>query len=208
MEHRQAVDTLASERYLLGEMTDAERDAFEAHFFSCHECAEDIRAAAMMRDGVRAGFLRPQTSVRRWRPAIVLPWAAAATLAVALGYQTARTRPAGSLAVGPLSLAPVTLRSSTRGQDVSVAPGPGDVVTLALDLGGERFAGDIQYELRRADGDTLASGHATPPAPGAPLLLVIPGRLVKISGRYVLSIRDISNVGLTPEEYRFSVDAR
>ena len=35
-----------AERYLLGEMTDVERDEYEAHFFSCEACADDVRAAA------------------------------------------------------------------------------------------------------------------------------------------------------------------
>ena len=42
MDHQEVLSTLASERYLLGEMTDTERDSFEEHFFSCAECAEDV----------------------------------------------------------------------------------------------------------------------------------------------------------------------
>src|SRR5262245_33586234 len=149
MEHREAVEMMASERYLLGEMDDAQRDAFEAHFFSCAECAADVREGAVMRDGVHAGLTRSAASTRGWRPAIVIPWAAAATLAIAAGYQSFRTPTAGSLAAGsaaagalatgPLPLAPITLRASTRGQEARVVPGPGGIVTLALDLGGERF---------------------------------------------------------------------
>lgn len=42
MRHEQAVNTAAIARYLLGRMTNEERDACEEHFFSCPECAEEI----------------------------------------------------------------------------------------------------------------------------------------------------------------------
>ena len=53
MTHQRAVESMASERYLLGEMSDEERDLFEEHYFECSECAEDIRAAERMRTAVR-----------------------------------------------------------------------------------------------------------------------------------------------------------
>ena len=60
MTHQQAVDTLASERYLLDEMSELERHAFEDHYFSCGECAEDVRAGAVMREGVQASTADPR----------------------------------------------------------------------------------------------------------------------------------------------------
>jgi hypothetical protein len=57
MTHEEAVSTLASERYLLEEMSEPERETFEEHYFSCVECADDVRAAGVMRDGVRAGLM-------------------------------------------------------------------------------------------------------------------------------------------------------
>ena len=79
MDHLQAVNTLAIERYLLDEMPREERDSFEEHFFSCVECAEDARVAATMRDG---GRRRPRARPR-CRPPIggrgaVLPFRPAA----------------------------------------------------------------------------------------------------------------------------------
>src|SRR5689334_5985411 len=130
MQHEEAVETLASERYLLGEMNDAERDSFEEHFFSCAVCAEDVRAGATLRDGVRVGLARVAPTRRAaWRPAVAIPWAAAATLALVVGYQSMEKSPSGSLSTAPLPLAPATLRASTRGQEVAVRPGPGGAVT-------------------------------------------------------------------------------
>jgi anti-sigma factor RsiW len=199
---------LASERYLLGEMNDAERDSFEEHYFSCAVCAEDVRAGATLRDGVRAGLARVEPAKRAWRPAIAIPWAAAATLALMVGYQSMEKGSSGSLSMAPLPLAPVTLRASTRGQEVVVRPGPGGAVTLALDLGGQSFTGALAYELRQADGGQVANGQTAAPTSGVPLMLVLPAGLVRNGGHYVLAVHDSGNVGLTPEEYRFSVVAQ
>jgi len=46
MDHSEAVKLMAAERYLLNELAPDLRDAFEAHFFDCPECALDLRAGA------------------------------------------------------------------------------------------------------------------------------------------------------------------
>jgi anti-sigma factor RsiW len=215
MDHVEAVKTLAIERYLLEEMTQEERDAFEAHFFTCAECADDAREAAAMREGARGGLvpaaratidgprvvpMRP--AVARWRSSVALPWAAAALLAVGLGYQTvAGPRPQ----LGSFALTPATLRPASRGQEAVVSPGPGAILTLAVDLGGAPFEGDIQYELARADGKTVASGSAPPPSAGAPLLLMVPNSMLTGSERFVLTLHSARASSLTPVTYRFRV---
>jgi hypothetical protein len=56
MTHEEAVSTLAAERYLLNEMTERDRLTFEEHYFDCEVCADDMRSAAAMLQGVKAGF--------------------------------------------------------------------------------------------------------------------------------------------------------
>src|SRR5215831_13264280 len=46
MTHDQAVSTHAPERYVLGELTVDERDAFEAHYFDCSSCFDEIKTGA------------------------------------------------------------------------------------------------------------------------------------------------------------------
>ena len=46
MDHNEAIQQMAAERYLLGELTPELRDAFEEHAFDCPECAVDLRAGA------------------------------------------------------------------------------------------------------------------------------------------------------------------
>lgn len=202
MEHQEAIDTLASERYILGEMSEAERDSFEEHFFSCVECADDVLAADKMRLGVRGGLVKPVAAVstkRSWRPAILVPWAAAAMMTIVAGYESFH-------AVGlnaPLALAPITLRAATRGEELTVSVKPGSVVSLAVDLGGARFDRGIKYEIRNERGELSGSGDAAAPSAGAPLLLVIPGSAFRSSGRFTLTLLDTS--GSEPREYHFQV---
>jgi len=46
MDHSEAVQQMAAERYLLDELSPELRDAFEEHMFDCPECAFDLRAEA------------------------------------------------------------------------------------------------------------------------------------------------------------------
>ena len=53
MEHNQAVADMAAEKYLLGELGNAEREQFEEHYFSCPDCAQDVRDLASLAEGAR-----------------------------------------------------------------------------------------------------------------------------------------------------------
>ena len=44
MEHEEAMKNLVAERYLLGELTENDREAYEEHLFSCPVCFEQIKA--------------------------------------------------------------------------------------------------------------------------------------------------------------------
>jgi hypothetical protein len=46
MSHDQAVSSQAAERYVLGELTPSEREAFEGHYFDCAACFEQVEAGA------------------------------------------------------------------------------------------------------------------------------------------------------------------
>src|SRR5215472_10506634 len=53
MTHDQAVSTHAPERYVLGELNDVERDAFEAHYFDCASCFDEIKTGAQFLNHAR-----------------------------------------------------------------------------------------------------------------------------------------------------------
>ena len=56
MDHETAVQLKATERYFLGELTGADREEFEEHFFTCPECAEDVRALTVFSANAKAVF--------------------------------------------------------------------------------------------------------------------------------------------------------
>src|SRR5579859_5803795 len=56
MDHETAVQTKATERYFLGELTGADREGFEEHFFLCQECADDVRAMTAFAANAKAAF--------------------------------------------------------------------------------------------------------------------------------------------------------
>jgi hypothetical protein len=53
MTHEEAIENFVAEGYLLGELTEAEGDAFEKHYFDCVSCFEDVVAGLQLITGVR-----------------------------------------------------------------------------------------------------------------------------------------------------------
>lgn len=128
MDHREAARITAVEKYLLGELPDAQREDFEEHFFSCAECCEQVRLGAMFQANARslvqeAGSLEtiPYDHRASWfgwnlGPAFGL---AAAALTLVVGYQNLvqipQLRQSGGAAV--LSAAEATEVGAVRGGD-------------------------------------------------------------------------------------------
>jgi hypothetical protein len=218
MTHTEALNTLASERYLLDEMTESERNAFEDHYFSCLDCAEDIRTAGVMREGVEAGFAaapigrvatfvpaqKRQAARQPWYQTAGLPWAVAATLAIAVAYQARPVRQAATLpSSAPQVLTPITLRPASRGAVPAVSLGAG-YVALALDVDIPSGTTELAYELRDPAGQQVFGGRTLAPAQGSPLLLVIPGFTLSPEQRYILTVRAAANQDRALGEYHFA----
>ncbi|WP_433966733.1 anti-sigma factor family protein [Tunturiibacter gelidiferens] len=97
MDHFEAIQSKAVEKYLLGEMFPQERDEFEEHFFDCPECAADLRATAAFLDTAKQelkSFPRSKPaseaakrsrSFLHWKP--VFAWAALAASLLVTAYQ-------------------------------------------------------------------------------------------------------------------------
>ena len=54
--HDRASESHAAERYLLGELSAAEAEEFELHYFECAECAEDVESGEQFIANARAVF--------------------------------------------------------------------------------------------------------------------------------------------------------
>jgi len=143
MEHTEADENLAVERYLLGEMSATELEEFEEHIFLCQECAEAVKTGAAFADNAHAVFealhhrQRDASESTRdrgpwWRrftfPILAPSFAALALLCVA-GYQrlivisALRDQVAQSTAAQPLPS--FALHSISRGtaQEIDVPAG-------------------------------------------------------------------------------------
>lgn len=204
MNHEDAVATLASERYLLDEMTELERHAFEEHFFECSACAEDVKAGAAMRQGAKSFFAEPGRRRASWHPEIVLPWAAAAMLAVGAGYQGLVVLPGLRHANAPAVVAPVTLHPASRGREPVVASGTtGAPILLGVDTTLSSSGGTVNYEVIGPKGTAIASGRTSLPPAGAPLFLVLSP--VSSPGEYLLRLSDGLPRDGANAEYRFIV---
>ena len=227
MTHQQARDTMAAERYLLDEMTEIEKHAFEEHFFDCNDCADEVRLGERIRvevrsvrESVRSGESKSQDpkplerSARDsnvidfnkrpvWRrSSIVLPWAAAASIALAAGYQSLVVVP-GLIQSQPLS--PVMLREATRGALPTVTISPGQrFVALGVDVNAGSTK-DLRYEVLDATGKAILSGRTPLPPSGAPLLLLIPADELGRQGRHTLIVSDPDSSGAPFGEYSFDV---
>jgi hypothetical protein len=225
MTHQQAVDGLASERYLLDEMSEVERFEFESHYFDCVECADDVRVGQLMRDEAKrgadavsladvasgadvvSGFSGTKGKVIPFwrRPSVALPWAAAAALALTVSYQSLVTVPSLRDSIASESLAPVVLRGATRGTVPVVTIAPRQrYVTLAIDIVSSQ-APALRYELSRAGGAPALSGDAPLPPAGAPLLLLLPAAELDRGARYSLIIRTADSANAVIGEYDFDV---
>jgi hypothetical protein len=102
MEHDEAVNSQAAERYASHELSPADRTAFEEHFFDCLECADTVRFELAFAANVRAisremraqeqGLRARAGSWGKWlgwlrlRPVAAFSFAANLVLAAGLGY--------------------------------------------------------------------------------------------------------------------------
>jgi hypothetical protein len=104
MDHTQAIDGKFTERYLLGELTPAQRDQFEEHYFDCAFCADDVQTGAVFVDNARAilrdGPISEETANSSIKTAYArygIPFQSAAVAFVALlcvvGYENVVTIP-------------------------------------------------------------------------------------------------------------------
>ncbi len=120
-EHRTVVESMAAERYVLGEMEPAERDAFEDHFFDCAECSSDVRDETKIAAGVRtAGRVEPANHFTRWAVA------AAVVMAVGGAYLWQHRVPTS---IGQ----PVSIVAAEQPIELDSSRGPNDVRKLRAD---------------------------------------------------------------------------
>jgi Putative zinc-finger len=202
MDHATAMRKAIAESYVLDELSEEERAEFEAHFFTCPECAEDVKELAIFIDDTRRTLgrppaaRRPGATMQRLRR-LMLPLAATAVLSLgATVYQTAVTVPqlrqdlaqAQSLqatSVHFLSVArsdPAEIRVSAQQR----------MIGLTLSRTGYGSPDRYRIDLRDAEGALVLSSVVAAPAAGDELQLFLPVADLR-PGRYAVELSGIDS---------------
>jgi hypothetical protein len=225
MEHTEAVQQMAVERYLLDELTPEIRDEFEEHLFDCAECSLDLRAGAAFVEEAKlqlpnltpdlassalAAAPRRAPRTRDWfawlRPAYALP--AFAALLVVIGYQNFATIPGLRSAARQPRLAPwVSFHTGTRGDaHLAVAAAKKEGAVLLIEVPQDNDFAGYSFDLYDPQGkrfwtQTAPAANAAAMAGGAFSLTIPSAGLEQASYTLVVS-------GITPQGGRTEIDRR
>jgi len=209
MDHQCSVKTMAVEKYLLGEFGDAERKAFERHYFTCETCGDDVRLAFEFKDIATEIFLEdPVPLVRRSRaaapkrwfawltPAAMAPLAASVAMAVWGGYLGLVEMPSLRGRVQELSQ-PQAFQStfvvppSSRGEVPVISRSAGPFLPLTLGIGVVPAAERYECQVRSADGRVRFRIRVAKLLADANLTLTIPAGGME-PGRYEAVLLGVS----------------
>jgi len=203
MDHKTAERTMAVEKYLLDEFTVAQKDDFEEHFFSCEECARELKlGAAFMthaKESLRAvpavvqapaPVKAPKREWFRWfSPAFALP-AMAFMLGLVVFQNLVQLPELHRLLEAmnaPEVLTSADLKSgSARGGANVVSARDGALFQLTIDIPDTANVAHIA-ELYDASGRKLWTVAIPEDAPKDGLALKMPGTLP--AGSYSLMVR-------------------
>lgn len=200
MNHAEATESNAAEGYLLGDLSDAERDAFEEHYFDCRVCTETIRAGAVMFAAGREVAKSPKPKVIpfpvRWIPARAI----AAALAVVVGIQAYVIQRGPSASLSPIQIVTrgPSIAGVTRGgeSDIVIHFQDGQKTAVSVEIPPEPYYASYRLELRDSAGKVIgvdtASGAQIRNAEGEALELLLDPLP---AGRYVLLIEGVREGG-------------
>lgn len=224
MDHSEAIEQMAAERYLLDELTPELREAFEEHVFECPECALDLRAGAAFVDEAKLQLpelTQPARSLpaagrtaqqkRQWfswlSPAFAVP--AMAVLTAIVVYQNVATIPALRSSANQPQVVPWTsVHVGTRGgAPTPVVADRAHGVVLLVDLPQLGAYASYSFVLFDASGKQAWKSGGIAPAPGetGAVSLVIPGQGLQ-QGAYTLAISGVLASGQTAELGRRSLE--
>lgn len=199
MDHNEAIELKAAERYVLCELPEELREAYEEHFFDCLECAAHIQAATIFAATTHDVFaedpsvpsVRSNGRVSLWqrllRPLVVAPTFAALALALVVGYEFQRA------SLKPTEIAAVMSSIKLLGDE---RRGPADPPVVRV-RPRESFALNFDFlpsakfdsylgELRDAAGHTVLPVKLAGDTATHEVNVVVPGGLVR-PGKYILA---------------------
>ena len=219
MNHNEAKQQMAAERYLLNELTPDAREAFEEHLFDCPECALDLRAGVAFVDEAKIQLpklapyapeplpvrVRPARVKREWwlswlQPAYAVP--VFATMLLFIGYQNLFVLPGlRETASQPQLLTWAPLHGSTRGVPLAITADRKHGVALPVELPQQPSPGayaSYSFGLIDPQGKAAWTGSVAAPSDeaseGQRLSLAIPGAMLR-NGTYTVTISGVTPRG-------------
>lgn len=193
MDHKLATDSMALERYLLGELSPDELKLFEEHAFICDECGDAIDNGVAFLDNGRA-LVEGERRFFWGRVKAWVPTAVAAGLALVVGMQNLVTIPALRHAAisGPaIQVVPMLDTDQARGA-ADQHPPAGKPWILVVNIPSDKTYPSYHCELRDASGHVRASVTVTEEQAkqAVPMLLSpLP------AGSYILAIEGVREDG-------------
>ena len=210
MDHIAVVREKTTERYLLNELDPEVRDEFEAHYFDCPECAQDVSAASVFVEHsklvlgeslepvtARAAVRRARRGIFAWlRPVFAAP--ALALLLAVVGYQNLVTYPRlKSELKQPQILPAVLVNVGTYGAGETAVPeGKGLLLSLRIPPDGAyaRYTAELYSPAGKPEGS-----FTIVPAPGQDQWSVTVPAVHREAGTYTLTLHGVTNSGETKD---------
>jgi len=211
MDHDSAVNSQACEKYLLGELSAELREAYEEHYFSCAECAAQLRLASEFVaasqqilakapvPAVEPAYVRPSRRSFSWlNPVFAIP--AFALLLLFLGYQNFVTIPQLKESVTPHVLHMFSLfPANTRGdQALLFSVTPGEPFGLYVDVPADSSFSSYFLRLEGPQGFSAPLRSLTAEeAQKTQVITIHPG---KRAGKYAIVVSGVSKPGAGAKE--------
>jgi hypothetical protein len=191
MNHQDALQEMAVERYLLGELSGPSLDSFEEHLFECAECAMDIKAGAAFINAARTELGNPRRATvprvenpKRWTSWFTSPWVLGPALAACLlviSVQTFVLQPRLKLEIAQAQATPAVLNplvlanAGARGDSTPevLAPEHGSFV-ISLDVPTTSGFSSYLCSLQAPDGSLVWQTTVSPEQARDALLINLP----------------------------------
>jgi hypothetical protein len=201
MNHQEVTNGMLVERYLLNEMAETERIAFEEHYFSCAVCAEEVASAAKFVDNARRplhqldGGAAPAAipAVKWWdrwlalapKPALA---GACACLALALGL---KSLPAGPVAEVTGSYFVTETRAAGSGLR-KISPGPRQSRVALLFNHTDPSVAQFRFVLESSEGRIVRQFEGDAPRDTNDIQVMVPVSGLR-SGVYTLRVKNAAS---------------
>ena len=205
MDHEESIQLDAAGKYLLGELSGDDRERFEAHYFECPVCTEEVRAGAIFAENLKSVLVkeslrslpdhdRPGVSEeprapwwKIWTSGLRMPMLVPYAACLVVGFLAFQQRRELAELQRPQAVASYELRLA-RGSDTIVVSTDAQRFLLSFDLPEGYTAAYYVCEIRTGDRALKDMIRHPRPKAGAPLLISLSARAYP-AGKYTLIVR-------------------